>query len=93
MIMSAPRRDGRKLTLIRRTLLITGTFRAFRRSGRTRECAEVNANQNQTAITCTATQQGTMADFAGPDGMLPPGTSPTDRVTFVITVAVIPGGR
>lgn len=49
-----------------------------------------NGNNNQQALSCTSVQQDTLGNFAGPGEQLPPGTSPTDMVTFTINVTAVP---
>lgn len=49
-----------------------------------------NANNSQQAVSCTSIVQDTLGDFAGPGEQLPPGTSPTDQVTFTINVTAVP---
>jgi hypothetical protein len=49
-----------------------------------------DANRNQPTVSCTAVEQATLGDFAGPGQQLPPGTSATDPVTFTLDVTVVP---
>lgn len=49
-----------------------------------------NANHNQTAINCTASETGILRDYLGPGETPPPGTSVNDPVTFTLTVTVVP---
>jgi hypothetical protein len=49
-----------------------------------------NANRNQQTVTCTSTQHATLAEFLDPGEQPPPGTSPSDQVTFTITVTAVP---
>ncbi len=48
-----------------------------------------NGNRNQTTTTCSFAQTATLADLLGPGETAPPGTSPTDSVTFTISATVI----
>ena len=48
-----------------------------------------NANHNQPTITCTQSETGVLGDFLNPGDTLPPGTSPTDSVTFTLTVIAV----
>ena len=48
-----------------------------------------NANHNQPTITCTQSQTGVLGDFLNPGDTPPPGTSPTDSVTFALTVIAV----
>jgi hypothetical protein len=49
-----------------------------------------HANHNQPTVKCTTSDDtGTLGDFLNPGDMLPPGTSPTDSVTFTLTVIAV----
>jgi hypothetical protein len=48
-----------------------------------------HANHNQPTITCTQSQTGVLGDFLNHDDTPPPGTSPTDSVTFTLTVIAV----
>ena len=49
-----------------------------------------HANHNQPTVTCTTSDDtGTLGDFLNPGDTLPPGTSPTDSVTFTLTVIAV----
>ena len=55
--------------------------------------AHPNAHHQQQTMTCTSSEQGLLSEFGpGPGGSFPENTSPTDVVTFTITVvAALPG--
>jgi hypothetical protein len=48
-----------------------------------------NANHNQPTVTCTQSETGVLGDFLNPGDTPPPGTSPTDSVTFTLTVTAV----
>jgi len=49
-----------------------------------------HANHNQPTVKCTTSDDtGTLGDFLNPGDTLPPGTSPTDPVTFTLTVTAV----
>ncbi len=49
-----------------------------------------HANHNQPTVKCTTSDDtGTLGDFLNPGDTLPPGTSPTDPVTFTLTVIAV----
>ena len=49
-----------------------------------------HANHNQPTVKCTTSDDtGTLGDFLNPGHTLPPGTSPTDPVTFTLTVIAV----
>jgi hypothetical protein len=48
-----------------------------------------HANHNQATVTCMASQTGVLGDFLNPGDTPPPGTSPTDSVTFTLTVIAV----
>jgi hypothetical protein len=49
-----------------------------------------HANHNQPTVTCTTSDDtGTLGDFLNPGDTPPPGTSPTDSVTFTLTVIAV----
>ena len=49
-----------------------------------------HGNQNQSAVHCTSTETGTLADFLQPGDTVPIGGSPSDMVTFTIVANAIP---
>ena len=48
-----------------------------------------NANHNQPTVTCRASQTGVLSDFLNPGDTPPPGTTPSDPVTFNLTVTAV----
>lgn len=48
-----------------------------------------HANSRQDTVTCTQEMSGTLADFLEPGDTPPPGTAPTDEVTFTITAVAV----
>jgi len=48
-----------------------------------------HANHQQQTVSCTQEQSGTLADFLEPGDTPPPGSAPTDQVTFTITATAV----
>jgi hypothetical protein len=51
------------------------------------------AEHKQNTITCTQQTSGTVGDFVEPNAPLPPGVSPSDEATFLLSVTVVPKGH
>lgn len=48
-----------------------------------------HANANQSTVTCTQSQTGTLADLLSPGDEVPPGASLTDQVTFTVSATAV----